>query len=67
MKKEQQVLIEWLKDNYTEGADPIGTIAYIGIQPVNSVIIHNTIKLSKIEQAQAIQQFITFVLEREVE
>lgn len=65
MKKEQQVLIEWLKANYTEESDPIGVISYVGKQHMKSAVVQATVSLSSAEQAQAIQQFITFVLERE--
>ena len=67
MKKEQQVLIEWLKENYTEEPDPIGVISFVGKQNIKSAVVQATLSLSSTEQAQAIQQFITFVLEREAE
>lgn len=67
MKKEQQVLIEWLKENYTEESDPIGVISFVGKQHMKSAVIQATVSLSSTEQAQVIQQFITFVLEREAE
>ena len=67
MKKEQQVLIEWLKENYTEEPDPIGVISFVSKQYIKSAVVQATLSLSSTEQAQAIQQFITFVLEREAE
>lgn len=62
LNKNQLIVLDWLKNQYTGNADPFGVVACLFSQTPHSEVIIASLKLTKAEQAQVLQKFMNWIL-----
>lgn len=65
LNENQQIVLEWLKNEYTGDADPFGILAFLFSQAPKSEVTIASLELTRAEQAQLLQAFSQWVLEQE--
>ncbi|MGJ0995746.1 hypothetical protein ACR76W_09075 [Enterococcus casseliflavus] len=67
LNENQQIVLEWLRNEYTGDADPFGTADCLFSQAPRSEVIVATLELTRTEQAQVLELFSRWAQEQEGE
>ena len=67
LNENQQIVLDWLRNEYTGDADPFGTADCLFSQTLQSEVIVATLELTRVEQAQVLKMFADWALEQEEE
>lgn len=62
---DQQIVLEWLENEYTGDADPFGILAFLFSQAPKSEVTIASLELTRAEQSQVLQVFSQWMLEQE--